>query len=168
MLPKEIEILIAKLPPEIQLLFKAVISFYEGKIKELEARIKELEDKDSKHSGNSSKPPSTDEFKKVPKSLRKKSNLKQGGQEGHQGDTLKIVTVPDEVVPHKVEKCSCCQKDLSRQTVDDIEKRQVYDIPPVAIKVIEHQSEVKVCMCGQKNTAFPTWVNHYVQYGPNL
>lgn len=168
MLPKELEILIAKLPPETQLLFKAVISFYEGKIKELEARIKELEDKDSKHSGNSSKAPSTDEFKKVPKSLRKKSTRKQGGQEGHQGDTLKIVAVPDEVVAHKVAKCSCCQRDLTRQSVDEIEKRQVYDIPPIAIKVIEHQSEVKVCTCGQKNTAFPTWVNHYVQYGPHL
>ena len=56
MLPKELQILIDALPPKTQVLFKAVVSFYEGKLSELEVRIKELEDKDAKNSGNSSKP----------------------------------------------------------------------------------------------------------------
>ena len=168
MLPKELQELINLLPPEHQTLFKLVVTFYEGKISALEARIKELEDKDSKHSGNSSKPPSTDGFKKVPKSLRKKSHRKQGGQTGHKGDTLKMVEKPDEVIPHKIIKCLCCHKDLTRQSIDGLEKRQVYDIPPIKLKVIEHQSEVKICTCGHKNTAFPNWVKHYVQYGPNI
>ena len=168
MLPKELQILIDALPPKTQVLFKAVVSFYEGKLAELEARIKELEDKDAKNSGNSSKPPSTDEFQKVPKSLRKKSTRKQGGQVGHKGDNLKMVEEPDDIVVHKVLVCSRCQSDLSRQPVFDIKKRQVYDIPPIEIKILEHQSEVKICNCGHCNDAFPSWVNHYVQYGPRI
>jgi len=39
---------------------------YKSKIQELEARIKELEDQISKNSRNSSKPPSSDEFDKLP------------------------------------------------------------------------------------------------------
>ncbi len=168
MLPKELQLLIDRLPAETQLLFKAVVSFYEGKLGQMEVRIKELENQAAKHSGNSSKPPSTNGFKKVPKSLRKKSNLKQGGQIGHQGDTLKMVAKPDDVLFHKVEKCVFCQSDLRKQTVLTIKKRQVYDIPPIALKVIEHQSEIKICKCGCHNDAFPSWVNHYVQYGPNI
>ena len=60
-------------------MFKLVVTFYEGKISALEARIKKLEDKDAKHSGNSSKTLSTDEFKKIPKKLQKKSQRKQDG-----------------------------------------------------------------------------------------
>lgn len=105
MLPKELQDLIDLLPPEQQTLFKLVVTFYEGKIATLEARIKELENKNTKHSGNSSKPPSTDGFKKIPKSLRKKPHRKQGGQTGHKGDTLKMVEKPDEVIPHKIVKC---------------------------------------------------------------
>ena len=54
-------------------------------IDELNATIKELREQLNKNSGNSSKPPSTDGFKKVNKSLREKSGKKRGGQKGHQG-----------------------------------------------------------------------------------
>lgn len=54
---------IGELPPETQALFLAVVSFFEEKVTILEARVKELEDQLSKNSRNSSKPPSTDEFK---------------------------------------------------------------------------------------------------------
>ena len=49
-------------------------------IAELNATIKELREQINKNSGNSSKPPSSDGFKKVPKSLREKSGKKRGGQ----------------------------------------------------------------------------------------
>ena len=51
-------------------------------IDELNATIKELREQLNKNSGNSSKPPSTDGFKKAPKSLREKSGKKRGGQKG--------------------------------------------------------------------------------------
>ena len=47
--------------------------------------------------------------------------------------------------------------------------RQVYDIPPLRMKVTEHQIEAKQCSCGCMTTSsFPKEVTHYVQYGPNI
>ena len=168
MLPKELQNTIDTLPAETQMLFKAVVTYFEQKLAERDARIKQLEDQISKDSTNSSKPPSTDGFKKKPKSLRKKTGLKPGGQPNHDGTNLQMVDKPDKTILHKVSQCDCCGKSLHRQQVNQIEKRQVYDTPIIQIQVTEHQSEVKICGCGHINKAFPSGVTHYVQYGPNL
>ncbi|MCB9274965.1 MAG: IS66 family transposase [Lewinellaceae bacterium] len=163
------------MPEEAQVLVEAIVVFYEhryeSKIQKLEARIKELEDQISKNSRNSSKPPSSDEFDKpAPKSQRKKTGRKAGGQKGHEGTNLKMVESPDIVEGvYKVKVCACCQKSLRRQKADTIERRQVYDLPPLELIITEHQAEVKRCSCGYVNRAdFPPGVNHYVQYGPNI
>ena len=168
MLPEEIQNKIRELPQETQTLFEVVVLYFTEKINKLEGRIKELEDQKSKNSSNSSKPPSSDEFKKKPKSTRKKSGLKPGGQKGHKGDTLKKAEQVDEIIKHKVDCCENCNKDLRRQKVISIESRQVYDIPEIQIKVTEHQSEVKKCPCGHVNKSFPTGVDYSVQYGPHI
>lgn len=168
MLPKEIQGLIKTLPAKSQATVQAIALVYESKIQKLEARIKELEDQISKNSRNSSKPPSTDSFFKPPKSLRQKSGKVAGGQKGHQGNTLKTVEHPDELIFHKVVSCGCCHKKLGNQGPDRIERRQVYDIPPLHIRVTEHRSEVKTCSCGHVNKSFPTGVEHHVAYGPNI
>ena len=54
-------------------------------ILELVARITVLEEILSKDSHNSSKPPSSDGFKRKPKSLRKTKPGAVGGQPGHPG-----------------------------------------------------------------------------------
>lgn len=66
-------------------------------IVELEERVRILESRLNQNSRNSSKPPSTDFVKEKPnpKSLRKKSGKRPGGQVGHQGATLKIVNDPE-------------------------------------------------------------------------
>ena len=169
-LPQEIQSLIKTLPPESQAVVKAIALIYESKIQNLEARVKELEDQIAKNSKNSSKPSSTDGFKRPePKSLRLKSGKKPGGQKGHKGRTLKMTTRPDQTVFYKVKSCSRCQKDLSKRQISEQVKRQVYDIPILQIQVTEHIAEVKVCDCGCRNTAkIPDYASHYVQYGPNL
>ncbi len=172
MLQKEIQELIKSLPLESQKVVEAIAmiyeSHYESKINALEKRVKELEDQISKDSNNSSKPPSSNEFNKKPKSVRGKSGLKAGGQKGHKGTTLKTSEKPDEIKEHKVCSCENCNKNLSSQQVERIEHRQVYDIPPIQMKVTEHRSEVKVCSCGHVNKAFPSGVIHHIQYGPNI
>lgn len=170
MLPQELQAAISNLPDESQLVIKLVVMYYESRTQQLEARIKELEDQLSKNSRNSSKPPSTDEYiKPAPKSLRKQTGLKTGGQKGHGGKNLEMVESPDDIKVHRVRSCVCCQRNLEAQEADSIERRQVYDLPPLNLIITEHQSEVKRCSCGHINRAeFPLGVTHYVQYGPNF
>ena len=132
-----------------------------------EQRVKHLEDQLAKNSRNSSKPPSTDGFQKpAPKSLREKSARPSGGQPGHAGQTLAMVGKPDHIEPYRVERCERCGRSLARQPPDDIEKRQVHDLPPLQLIVTEHQAEIKLCPCGHMNkAAFPKGVNAPVQYG---
>ncbi len=170
LLPPEIQDLIKTLPPESQAVVQAIALIYESKIQQLEGRIKELEDQLAKNSTNSSKPPSSDGYKKPsPKSLRKKTNRKVGGQRDHKGHNLKVVESPDQTILHKVESCSNCHQDLSDQLVIGLIKHQVYDIPLLRMLISEHQSEVKVCTCGCRNVGLmPDYASHYVQYGPNI
>ena len=76
----------------------AYILSLESQIKELTEKLIVLESRLNQNSRNSSKPPSTDFFVKEkpnPKSRRKKSGKKPGGQEGHPGSTLDMVNDPD-------------------------------------------------------------------------
>jgi transposase len=82
-------------------------------IASLTARLKELEDRLAKNSRNSSKPPSSDPVKPNPKSLRKKSGKKPGGQKGHPGTTLSLVEKPERVVIHGgPAECEGCGREL--------------------------------------------------------
>ena len=76
------------------------------KLLEQDARIRELEVRGATDSHNSSKPPSTDGYHKpVPKSSRKRTGRKPGGQKGHPGSTLALSDNPDRVIPHPVTTC---------------------------------------------------------------
>ena len=98
-------------------------------IAELNQTIQELKEQLNKNSQNSSKTPSSDGYKKpAPKSLRKPSGKKAGGQDGHQGTHLAVVTAPDEIVRHMPSVCEGCQHyQLCRDTACIVEKRHVID-----------------------------------------
>ena len=78
---------------------KATIEELKAAIEERDETIRVLQEQKNKDSHNSSKPPSSDGYNKppAPKSLRKKSGKKSGGQEGHEGKNL-AKAVPDHVV----------------------------------------------------------------------
>jgi len=132
-------------------------------------RIQALEDQLAKNSANSGKPPSSDGLKKkpAPKSLRESGKRPSGGQKGHKGETLEMVATPDHVEKHSLVECPHCQTDLSTTVVQGVEKRQVFDLPPIRIEVTEHQAELKCCPgCGQRVKGnFPAAVSQPVQYG---
>ena len=136
----------------------------------LQERIKELERQQAKDSHNSSLPPSSDRFGRHPKSLRHKSGKKPGGQPGHAGHHLKQVETADQVVLHHVDHCQHCQHPLDGEPGVVVERRQVLDLPPLGLRVSEHQVEEKGCpVCTQlTRAAFPAEVKAPAQYGPRL
>jgi hypothetical protein len=78
--------------------YDAIMEKQASRIAELEEHLRVLEARLNQNSQNSSKPPSTDVFcgeKPKPKSTRKKSGKKPGGQEGHPGKTLEMFENPD-------------------------------------------------------------------------
>src|SRR5438270_9916641 len=97
-------------------------------IAHLQQRVQALEERVGKDSHNSHLPPSSDRFVRQPKSLRKKSGKKAGGQPGHSGTTLQWQGRPDEVIMHAVTCCEHCQQDLQTVPALQIERRQVVDV----------------------------------------
>lgn len=139
-------------------------------IAHLQQQVQALEERLAKDSHNSHLPPSSDRFVRQPKSLRKKSGKKAGGQEGHPGATLMWQTCPDEVIVHPVTCCDHCQYDLQAVKPLQIERRQVVDVPAPRLLVQEHQAERKQCPDCQQITAasFPVGMDARVQYGMRL
>ena len=139
-------------------------------IAHLQQRVQELEERLAKDSHNSHLPPSSDRFVRQPKSLRKKSGKKPGGQESHPGKTLTWSEIPDEVIVHPVTCCEHCQSDLQAVPPVQIERRQVVDVPAPRLLVQEHHAERKACPACHQITAapFPAGVDARVQYGMRL
>lgn len=79
-------------------------------ITDLQENIKELRRQLNMDPHNSSKPPSSDGYKKPNKarSLRKPTGRKPGGQNGHSGANMKVPHEPDEVKKHHPDKCMTC------------------------------------------------------------
>src|SRR6266478_7243317 len=134
------------------------------------ARIKDLEVTLAKDSRTSSKPPSSDGLARLPRSSRRPSGKRPGGQAGHPGHTLSMVEQPDEVVCHRPPVCRLCREDLSRVPGRVAERRQVLDLPDIRLLAHEHQIEAVCCPTCHTTSlgSFPASVSAPVQYGPHL
>src|SRR5574340_786574 len=138
---------------------------------QLETRLQALEDQVAKNSRNSGKPPSSDGLKKpVVKSQRERSGKPSGGQKGHGGQRLEYAATPDATLVHRLNRCAYCQADLTSVAANEVETRQVFDLPVVRLLVTEHQAEIKSCpACGRTSqAAFPCDVSAPTQYGPHF
>lgn len=153
-------------PDATYALFQSLLSH----IAALEARVKALEDRLSKDSRTSGKPPSSDGLGRKPKSLRETSGKPTGGQPGHPGKTLEPSDTPDHRIVHAPTGCGACGGDLSDAETVSTERRQVFDLPPLALEVTEHRVETRRCRgCGALcRGRFPDGVTQPVQYGPGV
>lgn len=142
-------------------------------IRLLTEEIAELKEKLNKNSRNSSKPPSSDGLNKPnPKSLRKKSGKKAGGQKGHKFSNLSVPKKIDRTVHHYPSKCLKCPLfEKCKGTICvPAEKRYTVDII-VKTDVVEHLAyRMNTCALegGMPKAAFPEGVNAHIQYGNNL
>src|SRR5260221_3438138 len=100
-----------------------------AQVQELLTQNQELRARLAKDSHNSSKPPSSDPVaRKRPRSQRRRSGKKPGGQLGHRGETLHLVATPDELVEHRPTGCGACQTPLDETApVVGYERRQVQE-----------------------------------------
>ena len=136
------------------------------------AKIKKLEEQIRKNSQNSSKPPSTDGYKKPhPVSNREKTGRKPGAQVGHKGHGLKMIQ-PDiiEEVPHIPEKCAGCPHFGQCDKAGISPVRNEID---VEIHTILRRHYVESYCCALEGGAvisgdFPEDIESSMQYGPGV
>ena len=133
--------------------------------KSLKSRVSELESQINQNSNNSSKPPSSDGYKKKP-AIPRRQGGRPGGQKGHKGHTLHQVEHPDETIYCDPDTCSCGHV-FNEDELSLSETRQVFDLPKPRLEVKEYQIYKAICpCCGAilKGTA-PQGVKAPVQYG---
>lgn len=166
-------------PEAVVDIVRAAFTVLGSEIAVLRAEVAELRRRVEADSTTSSKPPSADVSRAVrPISLREPSGRPPGGQPGHRGTTLAWHAAPDMVVPHRPAACAHCGQPFAADTRDlgaggeAVERAQVVDLPPVALRTTEHRRVAVVCpTCGETSVgAFPPGVggDYSVRYGPEL
>ena len=112
---------------------QAIIAEQQTTITELRTTIAELEAKLAANSSNSNRPPSSDGLGKgppKPRSLRRRTGKKPGGQPGHPGTTMVWAEDPDRIVVHAPPPvCDVCHAPLAEPTL--FASRQVFDLPEI-------------------------------------
>jgi transposase len=110
----------------------------------------DLKERLNLNSNNSSKPPSSD-LKKRKKKKAKGTGRKPGGQPGHIGVSRKLIPIErvDKVVAcPPPDKCSECAGPL--QSLDEVVRHQVYEIPLPHYEITEYQILQGYCRCCRK------------------
>lgn len=174
-LPDEVR---ARLPPVVA----AYVVALEGAVQTLSvanaalaARVAELEARLGQNSTNSSRPPSSDlPGRRPPTPQSPSSGRRPGGQPGHPGQYRALL--PPEQVTHTVRRvpaaCGGCGAALSHAAgpADPAdERRQVVELPPVAVVVIEYHLAARRCAgCGQLTRATLPAAAGASGFGPRL
>lgn len=110
----------------------------------LETRVAELERQLSRTSHNSSLPPSQDPPSAPPRPQKPRSGRRPGGQPGHEGKNRTLLPLErvDEVVDHWPKHCPRCRHrfgEAERIDAGSPQRHQLSELPPIAVRVIEHR-----------------------------
>ena len=132
-------------PPSVHALVLALLT----QVQQLQTQVTELQAQLTRHSGNSSRPPSSDPPSAPPRPAPPSSGRKRGAQPGHPGQHRELLP-PDQVselIVHRPSTCPHCQQSLP----DDLPasgpvlRQQVWELPPVEPIVSEHQFPTLTC-----------------------
>lgn len=95
---------------------------------------------------------------------------KPGGQPGRPRSTLTLVDDPNETLRHEPGSCAGCGADLAAAPEVGVKRRQVFDLPPMTVRVSEqHRLITRRCGCGATTCGTaPASVTAPVQYGPRI
>lgn len=139
----------------------------------LEVRVAELERRLNRSSRNSSLPPSQDPLSVPARPGGKGSGRKRGGQQGHEGRYRRLLAPEqvDEIVEHWPDRCRSCARVFGeRERVDAAEpsRRQLAELPLIAVSVSEHRLHRVCCpACATVTAAEPPAVSRWA-FGPRL
>ncbi len=119
----------------------------EQRVAELE---RELLQKPAATASNSSLPPSANPIGAKPPVVKKPTGRRPGGQIGHVGKSRTLL--PEEqvnvVVEHRPGVCRDCQHPIAPDAPGEVVgRRQVAELPPVAVVITEHRA--LACRCGR-------------------
>lgn len=148
--------------------YKADIETLTKKVETLEGVVLDLKSSKIKDSTNSSKPSSTNGYKKVIQNNREKSQKSKGGQKGRIGKTLNEIETPDKVVEVTGEAKCECGGEIIYSKIDYI-KKQVIDIIN-DVEAIEYRyCNGKCNKCGKEYMArIPQEHANPVQYSEKI
>jgi transposase len=121
-------------------------------------RIAELERRLKRNSRNSSLPPSQDPPGAPERKRSGRSGRGQGAQPGHQGRGrgLAPIEAVDELIVHWPERCECGHRfaEAEREPAGAPARHQVAELPPIAVRLSEHQLHRLRCSdCGRTTRA---------------
>lgn len=155
-----------------------------GQLKRLDDRVGRVEGKPDASSLNSSRAPSADAPKtrqqrralaraKAKELLKDKEPRKQGAQKGHRGVGRELLPLEeiDEVVDHYPGECHGCGhefSDLERVPRSGAGRHQVAELPPIAVRYIEHRTHRLRCPGCKKRTRAVLGVVGESAFGPGL
>lgn len=146
-----------------------LLKFLITEINLLKAEVRDLKSRLIKDSHNSNKPPSSDNMLKKPKSLRKSTGKKPGGQKGHGGETLRQIENPNKIVDRTPKGKCDCGRNLKNAEIIGCIIRQLFDCILPSLFVTQFQGKVLKCGCGQMHhPQFPDEVVKETQYGRNI
>ena len=151
------------------------IAHQREEIAQLKAVVVELREELNRHSGNSSKPPSSDSPSQREKNRQKRQRRadkkrKRGGQPGHKGRCRELLAADDVdlVEDHYPGECESCWKALPEVPDNDAMRFQVTELTGKhGVTVTEHRFHSVGCSCGYVTSASRTEMPTSA-FGPRL
>jgi transposase len=133
----------------------AVVPELEAAVNRLQQQVTELTEQRNRHSGNSSRPPSSDPpWQQRPK--KPATGKKRGGQRGHPGSyrRLEPESAVDRVVVCTPETCEHCGTSFPEAPPRrrKVRRFQVVELPPIRPEITEYQREARRCSCCGRRT----------------